>query len=164
MEGRKDVVGELVNWSEEAKKLSEGGADGDGEASVPDEELDNGGLSDLALFPGNAGMEKVGDEGSNHGANEAGEPEEIVVSDDEVCKDGVEDIIKKCNTETDKEITGGVMRPSGVLRARSMLVGRRSMICRRRSMFCGCGSMICGCGSMFVVCRSMMIVRGSMIF
>ncbi len=41
MQKRRNIKGQLVEWGEKAKKLSEKRADGDGEKGVPDEESDN---------------------------------------------------------------------------------------------------------------------------
>ncbi len=67
--------------------MSEPGADGDGEKSVPDEKADNGVFGDMAFLPGDFGMGEIGDYGGGNGRNESGEPEEVVVSDDEVGED-----------------------------------------------------------------------------
>lgn len=65
--------------------MSEAGADGEGEKKVPDEKFVNGGLGDAALFPGDFGMEEIGKDGGGKSRNKGGEPEEVVVFDDEVC-------------------------------------------------------------------------------
>ena len=88
--------------------MSKSWCDGDSEHCVPDEKSYDGGLGDLAFFPSDFRMGEVGDNGSNSGGDEIRKPEEVVVFDDEVSKNGIEAIIKKGNADADEEIAGGV--------------------------------------------------------
>ena len=82
MEGISDAVDEVIERGEVAKNLGEARADGDGKNNIPDKEAGNGGTGDFAFLPGDTGMGEVGDEDSNRGGEEVGEPEEIAISDD----------------------------------------------------------------------------------
>ena len=62
----------------------------------------------MTFFPGDFGMSKVGYDGGDSGGNEVGEPEEVVVFNDEIGEDCVKSIIKKSNSNTDEKVTGGV--------------------------------------------------------
>lgn len=107
MDGGADVVGEFVEGGEKAEKLSEPGADGDGEKNVPNEEFDDGCFGDVAFLPSDFGVKDVGDEDGGGSADEAGEPEKIVILDDEVGKDGVEAVIKNRDSDTDENVADG---------------------------------------------------------
>ena len=107
MDGSADVVGEFVKGGEEAEELGEPGTNGDGEDDVPDEESDNRVLGDIALFPGDFGMEDIGYDDGDGGGNERRKPEEIIVIDDEVGEDGVETIVENGNTDTDDDVFAG---------------------------------------------------------
>ena len=82
--GASDIVDKLIKESKKAKKLSKAWGDGDGEHGVPDEKSDNGVPSDRAFFPGDSGMCKISDYGGDGGSNKIGEPDEIVILNDEI--------------------------------------------------------------------------------
>ena len=84
MEGASDAESEFVEWGEETEELGDPWADGDGEEGVPDEEANDGVFSNVAVLPGDSGMGEVGDDGSDGGRDKSGEPEEVVVSNNEI--------------------------------------------------------------------------------
>ncbi len=69
----------------------------------------------MTFFPGDFGMGKVGDDGGDSGGNEVGEPEEIVVLDEEIGEDCVKSIIKKSDSDADEEIASGVTASFDIL-------------------------------------------------
>lgn len=114
MECRGNLVSKIVNWGEVAKKLSEGGTDGN-KKSVPDEKFDDGEFGNFAFFPGNFGVEEISDDSSNRGGNKGGKPDEVVVFDDEIGNNRIENIIESGNTEANDEIPGGMARSFDVI-------------------------------------------------
>lgn len=84
MKGRRNVESEIIEGGEKAEKLGEARGDGDGEHSVPDEKTNNRGFGDLAFFPGNSGMSDISNDGGDGRSDEIREPEEVVVSNDEI--------------------------------------------------------------------------------
>ena len=72
-------------------------------------------FGDAAFFPSDFGMSNVGDDGGNGGSDEIGEPEEIVIINDKIGKNGVETIIKKGDGDADYEVTGGAFAGLDVL-------------------------------------------------
>ena len=123
MDGSTDIVGKFVEGGKEAKKLSEPGADGNGEDGIPDEEFYDRCFGDIAFFPGDFGMKDVGDEDSGGSTDEAGEPEEIVVFDNQIGKNGVEAIIKNRNCDTDEDVTDGTFAGFDVCGSGGLLGG-----------------------------------------
>ena len=74
MEILANVVNEFVEWGKEAKKLGETWADRKSEKKIPDEKFVDGGFGNVTLFPSDFGVGEVGDDGSDGGGDEAGEP------------------------------------------------------------------------------------------
>ena len=58
-----DAVREFVNWSDKTEKPSEKRADGDGSDTIPEEKHYYATFGDGAFFPGDFGMEDVGENG-----------------------------------------------------------------------------------------------------
>lgn len=89
-----NIVGEFVERSKKAEELGEGGGNGNGKHSVPDEKSDDGVLGDLAFFPGNFRMCKIGYDSSNGGSDKIGEPDKVIVLDDEIGQDCKESVVE----------------------------------------------------------------------
>lgn len=53
-------------------------------------------------------MEEIGENGGDKGADEGGEPEKIVVVDDEIGKDGIKPEVENSDSDTDNKIAAGV--------------------------------------------------------
>ena len=70
MYGASDVVGEFIKRSKKTEELRESGSNSYGEHGVPDEESNNGILSDSTFFPSDFRMRNVGNDGSNGGGDE----------------------------------------------------------------------------------------------
>lgn len=62
----------------------------------------------MTLFPSNFGMSKVGDDSGDGGGDEIGKPEKAVVFDDEIGENGVENEIKKGDTNANKKVASCV--------------------------------------------------------
>lgn len=125
MDGFANVKSEFVEWSQMTKKLSEPRTNGDGEESVPDEESDDGVFGDVAFFPGDFGMRDVGDDGGDGGRNKGGEPEEVVILNNEISQNGIKGKIKDSNSDTDEKVSGGMFAGFDAFR-----LGGGSRFCR----------------------------------
>ena len=55
-----------------------------GKDGVPNEKFIDGGFGDVALFPGDFGVENIGNDSSNSSRDESGKPEKIVVVNDNI--------------------------------------------------------------------------------
>lgn len=108
MNGGSDAESKIIKRGEDTEKLSEGRANDNGEQSVPNEKSDDGRFGNVAFLPSDFGMSEKGNDGSNDSGNEAGEPNQIVVFDDEIGKNGVEDVIKNSDANAYKKVAGGV--------------------------------------------------------
>ena len=105
--GGADIIDEFVERGEETEKLGTGGSDGDGKKGVPDEKTVDGCFGNVALLPSDFGMGDVGDNGSDGGGDEVGEPEEVVVFDDEIGDNRKKNVVENSNTDTNKDVAGG---------------------------------------------------------
>ena len=90
-------MGEFVKWCKEAKKLSKARCDGDSDHCVPNKESNDRTLSDSAFFPSDSGMREVGNDGSNSSSNKIGEPNEVVVLDDEIGHNSKKGVVEGSN-------------------------------------------------------------------
>ena len=103
-----DAECEIVEWGKHAKKLSKAGGNKEGEQGVPNKEATNGSLGDAAFFPGNIGMCNIRKYCGNCCSDKIGEPEEIIVFNKKVGDNCEENVIKKRNSNSDKEIPSGM--------------------------------------------------------
>lgn len=103
-----DIVGEFVKWRKKAKKLSKAGCDGDSNHCIPNKESNDRMLGDSAFFPSDSGMREVGNDGSNSGSNKIGEPNEVVVLDDEIGQNSKKGVVEGSNQYAYYEITKSV--------------------------------------------------------
>ena len=102
MDGVRNIIDKFVERSEEAKEPSETGADDNGKGGIPDEEIDNTGLSRGTLLPSDARMKNVGENSGNGDRDKRNQPEEITVVD-KASNDGIKDEVKKSKAEADDE-------------------------------------------------------------
>ncbi len=72
MDCARNIVGELVERSNEPEKFGEERTDDECGEKIPKEEIDDTGPGRAALFPSNAGMGKIGNEHGNGIGNSAG--------------------------------------------------------------------------------------------
>ena len=84
MDGAGNIIDKFVERSKKAKKLRKARSDSNGKHSVPDEKSDNGMFGDLALFPGDFRMCKVGNDGGDSSSDKIGKPDEVVAFDNEI--------------------------------------------------------------------------------
>ena len=82
-------MGALVEWREKAKEPSKKGTDEKSGEKIPDEELDDAGFAGIAFFPGDSGMEKVGENGGEKVGDHAIKPEEFVVTKNYTGEEGI---------------------------------------------------------------------------
>ena len=103
------MIGEIVKTGDEAKKLGEARIDGNGKKDIPDEKLIDTNFARIAFFPGDFGVEDVGENGSKSAGDEAGEPEKAIIINDEIGEDGVGTVIKNRKNDSDNKITTSAM-------------------------------------------------------
>lgn len=101
MKIRADIVDEFVKWRDEAKEPGEEWADGDGGDAVPEEEHNNTALGDGALFPGDFGMENIGENGRESIGDDAIEPKKLVTIENYTSKKSIDGKIEECQNNTD---------------------------------------------------------------
>ena len=79
-----DVISEVIEGGKKAEELSETWGDGDSKHGVPDEKTNDRSFGDLAFFPGDFGMCKIGNDDSDGCSDKVREPEEVVVLNDKM--------------------------------------------------------------------------------
>jgi len=87
-----NVGSKIIEWRDEikAKKLSKPWVNGESENPVPDKELGYGNFGNVAIFPGDARVEKVSQDSSKESRDKTREPQEVVVLNNIVSDDTVE--------------------------------------------------------------------------
>ena len=70
MNQRCDVEGELINWSDEAKKPSEKWTNRNSNKDIPSDELDHAIFAGVAFTPSDARVEKIGQKSSDGARDE----------------------------------------------------------------------------------------------
>lgn len=94
MHGVSNIEDEFVKWREEAEKLSETRRDGDSEHGIPDKKSDDGMFGNDAFFPSDSGMCEISNNGGDGSGDKIGKPDEIVVLNDEVGKNGKKSVVE----------------------------------------------------------------------
>lgn len=94
MHGVSNIEDKFIKWREEAEKLSEARCDGDSKHGIPDKKPNDGMLGNDAFFPSDSGVRKISDNGSDSSGDKIGKPDEIVVLNDKVRKNGKKSVVE----------------------------------------------------------------------
>ena len=60
-------------------------------------------------------MSEIGDDSSNSSSDKVGEPEEVVVFNNQICQNSIKGVIEQGDSDSDKKIAGGVATGSDVV-------------------------------------------------
>ena len=99
----------MVDWGDEAEEPGEKWADSEGGEEIPGEENDDTSLGGGAFFPGDARMEEITEECGEKVGDNGGDPEEIIVFENEVSHKSVDKKIGGSESETDDDVLGEVV-------------------------------------------------------
>ena len=101
--------------------MGEPWVDEEGKESIPDEETNNGVFGDVAFLPGDFGMSNISDNSGNCGSDEHGEPNKVIVVNDEIGKNRIETIIENSNCDTDYKVASGVFASFDITGSRGLI-------------------------------------------
>ena len=101
MKIRADIVDEFVKWRDEAEEPSEERADGNGGDTIPDEEHNNTAFGDGAFFPGDFGMENIGENGGEGIGDDAVKPKKLVAIENYTSEKSVNSKIEERQNNAD---------------------------------------------------------------
>lgn len=107
----------MIEWGDEPKHPSKCWGDDGASDAVPDEEHDDVVPSNGATFPGDAGMGEVGDNGGDGVRDDAVDPKEVVVFEEDASEESVEGEIE------DRKASAGDDEFAGVFGSVGMFAG-----------------------------------------
>ncbi len=90
MNSTRNTVGEFVEWREKTEEFGENRANDESGEKIPKEEIYDAEFGRTAAFPGNAGVSEKGDKSSNEIRNEAIEPQEVIIFQDDASDESVD--------------------------------------------------------------------------
>ena len=101
VEIRADIMNKFVKWCDETEKPGKKWADGDGGDAVPNEEHNNTAFGNGALFPGDFGMENIGENGGERVGDDAVKPKELITIENYTSEKSVNSKIEERQNNTD---------------------------------------------------------------
>ena len=104
-----DTISNVVEWRDKAEELSKAWADCYCQDGIPEKEFVFSSFLYLTFFPCDFGMQNICYDCGNSSSNKIRKPNEIVIFDNNIGKNGVETVIKESDCDTNKKITCSVM-------------------------------------------------------
>lgn len=107
IEIRGNIVHKFVEWRKEPEEPSEKWTDEKGGDEIPGEEFDDADFAGVAFFPGDFGMQSIGEESCEDVGDHGVEPEQLVVDENGAGEESINDKIERGENDADNDIFAG---------------------------------------------------------